>query len=715
MNQHNRETASTTTTAETTTMVVPVVSRKRTLREILDDHDEETPGYPLSDHMLDRQSNKETAPSSLNHPQHQQLFTSIMTLPSDDVEIVTRQNPSTGDLTTRDRNDYQPDKEKVQSSSPSSSSSSSSSSSRKKIILQYPKRLPRQRGLSKLGIELQSYKEEDFQVIYQKDKIDDCMANQRPTTLQHFFSSHRRQCIHFPRNTLQSPPSSYGVIIFAGILLFLIFLGTATSQYWIQTRKDEKPIQNSKDVDHAGPVGQSPSTKRKAVVEEVPSEIRQVVVEQSVALTPPTPPSPTVPITKKRKSNEDPISSHNAKKQEHEPISTSLRRQRIDQSLPCNDMNDPQPVDVSNGDALVNSTLSSATSIDQPTEVSATHQAALEDAARILAGDIQVVQRVFEQMTLDVSLAPQLAFQLRCSQHLLLAPTAQHQELLLLQQRESIHRSATPQSLYDPNWMDKLRQKRDESWNIACRILWEVALVHWAIRVTRPVLQVLRSGEGALSTSADFGQLVLHALCDCSSIVTSATIRTKGSCTSLATAEEGTLWVYLVSSTNDALWQFWGWDHVSYYYGVIEKGACYGYCFVSTFMLLATAVLAHQLFRAFSAPVMLHHAVNVVVLSVLSSSSTMPFAELFRIIPFQFVGLLLIGVASMLALVQWQYQTHRTLIRETKDFRASWDHCLETMDSLQWRISMTRYASLLITGYSMTIWLAFPPVQSSSL
>jgi hypothetical protein len=69
-----------------------------------------------------------------------------------------------------------------------------------------------------------------------------------------------------------------------------------------------------------------------------------------------------------------------------------------------------------------------------------------------------------------------------------------------------------------------------------------------------------------------------------------------------------------------------------------------------------------------------------------------------RFIPLQFMGLLVVGMAGILAVIQWNYQIQqrKKIVDSKHDFRKSRDECLDTMDSLKLRISMTRYAALLL-------------------
>ena len=381
--------------------------------------------------------------------------------------------------------------------------------------------------------------------------------------------------------------------------------------------------------------------------------------------------------TKKRKLNnevdkgDDPIRIHDAKRLEPASNPPSL----------CNEQN--------------GCVTSSSVPDDQNKVMSPLpHQQAMQEAASQLAWDIQVVQQVFEQLSLDVALAPQVALNLRCSQQLLAAQAAHHQ--VLFNQQRQISQSGS----FDFSWKDKLRMKRDECCNVAYRLLWEVALVHWGVvRVARPVFQLLQSGgDGTILTSAHCLQYVLHTLCDCSSTKGSTIDDSSCSTTTTITGTEGFWWVSFVSTTNDALWHYyWGWWN-SASSGVFEVGACYGYCLVSTSIVLTMALVSHQLFRAFSAPLILHHTVNAVVLSILSGAGPTTLDNVTRFIPLHFIGLLLVGVAGILAVIQWNYQIQHSkmTVGSKHNFRKSWEECMDTMDSLQLRISMTRYAALLL-------------------
>jgi hypothetical protein len=117
-------------------------------------------------------------------------------------------------------------------------------------------------------------------------------------------------------------------------------------------------------------------------------------------------------------------------------------------------------------------------------------------------------------------------------------------------------------------------------------------------------------------------------------------------------------------------------------------------------------LVGHQVFRAFSAPLVLHHAVNAVAISILSGAGSTPLQNLVQFIPFGIIWPLLVGAAGILAVVEWNYQAQRRLVLGSQDFRTSWDQCLDTMESLHRRVAMTRYAALLIATGTMILFLA---------
>jgi hypothetical protein len=134
---------------------------------------------------------------------------------------------------------------------------------------------------------------------------------------------------------------------------------------------------------------------------------------------------------------------------------------------------------------------------------------------------------------------------------------------------------------------------------------------------------------------------------------------------------------------------------------VLEQGACYGYCLVSLGSISVVALVLHQLFRAFSAPPIVHHATNAAALWIVYGGPTTNLMDWVHSIRRERPDLVLLvatSIVGMLTVVQWNYQAHRQRVSKCspKDFRTTWDQCQDAMDLLHFQISLTRYAALAL-------------------
>lgn len=368
----------------------------------------------------------------------------------------------------------------------------------------------------------------------------------------------------------------------------------------------------------------------------------------------------------------------------------------------CKEKADPSHEAADNACTTSNPSSSSTSPTSSGKVKDSCGQYTMHDPPSQLAQDLQVVQEVFEQMSLDVSLVPQVAISLRSSQNVLVAVQGAKEEQLRLQDHHlrSLQQQFSNQNngglFYDANWKDKLRQKRDVCWSIACRLLLEVTLAHLAVQVFQPVLNILLSARSSpssdrstLLTSTKLLDLVLQSLCDCSSV-------SENVLQASSTPEDTpTIWLSFVPSTNEVFSQYWGWDKYSSMNEMLERGTCYGYCLASTAILLTLTMIGHQVLRAFSAPTMLHQVVNLMALSTMFGGvGSASWADLIQYAPFALP--LLLGVLGLLAVIQFHYRAQRQHMIQSNNFRKSWEECVDAMEDLRLRILLTRYSSLII-------------------
>jgi hypothetical protein len=119
-----------------------------------------------------------------------------------------------------------------------------------------------------------------------------------------------------------------------------------------------------------------------------------------------------------------------------------------------------------------------------------------------IAKDIKLVEQVLLEQGLDKSLAQHLAVGLQTSETMLESQRQleiqrmlvdAHQRSLDRQLSQRQHEEAIQAAKYDPNWSEKLEQKRDLCWKAATRILLEVTVAYHLTKLVKPVLELYRT------------------------------------------------------------------------------------------------------------------------------------------------------------------------------------------------------------------------------
>uniref|UniRef100_A0A7S4EHB0 Uncharacterized protein n=1 Tax=Pseudo-nitzschia australis TaxID=44445 RepID=A0A7S4EHB0_9STRA len=291
------------------------------------------------------------------------------------------------------------------------------------------------------------------------------------------------------------------------------------------------------------------------------------------------------------------------------------------------------------------------------------------EMAQQFAQDIRLVQDVLVEHSLDPSMAPQLAMSLQTSQKIIesqrdlsyqTAMLDAHHRQLDRQLSQKQHLESLKCAKYDPNWREKLQAMRDQSyyWNLSNggfgRLWWEVVLIQQVACGVVPVWQyyynssssfyqwngrgtgnanvgnvnVIRNNSNSnehilfgLVTSflKDSVASILTEVCDCRPTQTSTSTSTGQSRTAAATTLTSTSWIQstilswiVVPTTFTASSLFSPHTTGSILPGLVEYWSCYGYCLLSTSMLLVLTIVFHQGLRILSVPSFLHHIVNLV-------------------------------------------------------------------------------------------------------
>jgi hypothetical protein len=261
--------------------------------------------------------------------------------------------------------------------------------------------------------------------------------------------------------------------------------------------------------------------------------------------------------------------------------------------------------------------------------------------ARELAQDIQLVESVLTEHSLDPSLAPQLAMSLQSSHHMVesqrefhyqQAILTHHQRQLDRQLSEQQHQESLRAVQYDPNWEGKLQLQRDQCWNISSglvRLWWEGLLVQ---QVSRGVIPVLAQYQRGINNDKDDYRdnrmvqrvlrdmiwSVLSQVCDChgeTATIPSMDITVLTTTTSSPwTSSVATAAVLSFTSSNPLIsaWLLMK-GHLPQWIN-LEYCTCFGYCILSGSILLCATLILHYVLRVFSVPSILHHMVNLATL-----------------------------------------------------------------------------------------------------
>lgn len=308
-----------------------------------------------------------------------------------------------------------------------------------------------------------------------------------------------------------------------------------------------------------------------------------------------------------------------------------------------------------------------------------------------VAGAIRLLHDIVQEKGIDSALAQHMTIALHSSQQLLLAQEQVKLQAVLLETHHKLIMEQREATLcYDPNWKDKLRDRRDKCWNAACRLIWDVAVAHVLAKVTKPLLPLLVSNrpEGYMSSTTRILQVLVDSICDCSS-----------SPSTLDDSTSSSSWFFYSTFSTDIFSSILSWDS----YLLLGQGACYGHCLLSLGIVSMITLVAHQVLRAFSFPVLFHHVMNAFAISILLGGLS-PMDWISQIRP-QLLIVALSGVIGLLMTVEWKYQSrYKALVKSTPStFRIVWEQSIDTMDTLQFQVSLTRFIAFAILG--TMLWL----------
>lgn len=131
----------------------------------------------------------------------------------------------------------------------------------------------------------------------------------------------------------------------------------------------------------------------------------------------------------------------------------------------------------------------------------------------------------------------------------------------------------------------------------------------------------------------------------------------------------------------------------------IDAGLCYGYCLISLGCTAIFTATLHQGLRILSAPLFLHHIVNLAALASWRPNRMMLSMETLL---WKFSKIHAIGIVSLLsiyALVQWNYSSCKQRIRQASKspsvaFSDTLETSLQQLDALYSHLCWFRYAMI---------------------
>lgn len=251
------------------------------------------------------------------------------------------------------------------------------------------------------------------------------------------------------------------------------------------------------------------------------------------------------------------------------------------------------------------------------------------EMARQLAQDIQLVQKVLQEQSMDPSLAPQLAVSLQSSRHFVESQRELHYQQAILthhhrqldrQLSQRQHQESLQAIKFDPNWQEKLQRLKQQCCNGWVRLWWEVFFVQ---QVTRGIFPVWRryysfddNYNAGRSLVRDMAWSVATQLCDCHRDVAVSVVRkddlpttafwtSRLAAYALALSNESGLSTSFSLLLNGLPPAWIDWDHCS----------CYGYCLLSAVILGMAISMIHYLLRMLCLPLLLHHVMNATALA----------------------------------------------------------------------------------------------------
>ena len=255
---------------------------------------------------------------------------------------------------------------------------------------------------------------------------------------------------------------------------------------------------------------------------------------------------------------------------------------------------------------------------------------------RKMAHDIQFVQEVLKEESLDPALAPQIAMTLQSTHHFVESQREMHyqQAILTLHQRkldrqlsQRQHRESLQAIKYDPNWQEKLTRQRQQCWNFSkhvTRVWWEVFFVGQLTRGIPPIaLRYFGADKGEISNHyllKEMAWSILSQVCDCAGGDRAAeafSVKESVSTFNVSwTARIAAVAIATGTATNNSLASMLSLVSSWLPHSLVDldQCSCYGSCFILGSLLLSIATALHYVLKMLCLPSVCHHTVNLVAL-----------------------------------------------------------------------------------------------------
>ena len=248
------------------------------------------------------------------------------------------------------------------------------------------------------------------------------------------------------------------------------------------------------------------------------------------------------------------------------------------------------------------------------------------------------------------------------------------------------HEESLRAQKYDPNWEQKLLQRRNECWTSVMGLAWQILIAH----ATLPVLRSIKQALADQSQTYSLAKLTCASFCGCH------------------TGES--IYSYPHETFSSWGWAYWGYTISAEGEMWIESGRCYANCAFSLGMCVLPAMLIHRTLSVLAAPMWTHNILNLSITMLWYRTNSWENLVLPVIQhPINFL-VLVTAVLALLIIIQQTFLRNKRCVAKTSPttFQDAWMRADEEMEALAWQIGAIRW--VLVVGYPSSLWIR-PSVQ----